>query len=213
MGIYRAEEDADPGSFKEMKDRDTRRPPSNVPYVVDNLWAWARWKQSDGEDYPDRRQSKFASPTPEQALRSVGLPEDAYEHVFRIEFVGDPVIAQLPGCEDAKYHSDCDDLRSLLFDKLGGKYDWSSKDLINKHPASQLFQPCLMAEEVDYLLDITEELNPYKKEIQDAIDYWCDLELADPDDLADEEKGEILFEFSKFDGKVGYHRQPVKKNR
>lgn len=231
MSIYRANEGVEHDSFKEIQDRDTRRPPSNVPYVVDNLWEWER--KNNWKHFPNRRHSKFASPKPEQALRSTdlledclkkagliekdveteGLPEECLKHVSRVEFVGEPVIAQLPGWEDAKKHPDCDNLRTILFKKLGGKYTWCGRDLIKKHPAGQLFQPCLSAEEVGYLLDTTEELKQDKEEIQDEIEYWGDLALIDPDLLADEEEGEILFEFRAFDGRVGYHRRPVENGR
>lgn len=245
MSIYRAQEEVDFGSFEEIEDRDTRRPPSNVPYVVDNLWEWARPDRP--EAYPDRRKSKFASPKPDQALRSAdlledclassdvskenlradGLPEECLEQVFRVEFVGDPVIAQLPGVDDAKNHPDCKrlptdsghehlekdtsskTLRKVLFDKLGGKYGWSSKAMNEKHPAAQLFQPCLTAAEVERLFDTVDALQPHKDEIRREITYWNDVELIEPGELADEEEGEILFEFRDFSEEVGYRPRPV----
>lgn len=216
MSIYRAHEEKEIGSIKEVEAKDTRRPPSNVPYVVDNLWAWTR-----PEAYPDRRKSKFASPRPEQALRSRGLDESRLDCAFRLEFVGDPAIAQLPGVEDAKEHPDNDarehpdrkDLRSLLFEKLGGKFDWTSKPLGQKRPASQLFQPCLTAGEVERLFDASEGLRPHKDEIRRAVTYWEDLELIEPDSLADEEKGEIIFEFKDPSEGDGYRRRPVENGR
>ena len=202
MCIYRAKKGKEPDSFKSIDYKNTRRPPSNVPYMVDNLWEWAR-----PEEYPNRRHAKFASPKPEQALRSADLPVDSLEDVFCLEFVGEPVIAQLPGVEDAKMHSDCDDLRSTLFDLLGGKYTWCTEDFVQKHPAGQLFQPCLTAEEVDYLLDTTEELHSRKEEIREEVDYWDDLELIGTESIADEEKGEILFQFKDPGEEDGYWRR------
>jgi len=247
MSVYRAKKEAELDFPKRIKNHDTRRPPGNVPYVVDNLWEWVR-----PETYPDRRKSKFASPKAEQALRSAGLladclestgvseeeiassglPDECLKHVFRVEFVRDPVIAQLLGVEDARYHPDCQrvssdtgyehlekdseskHLREVLFEKLGGKFDWSSKKMKEKHPVGQLFQPCLTAKEVDYLFDIVDVLRSCKDEIQQEVTYWQDLELIDdPEELADEEKGEILFEFRGLDGEIGYRKQPVEKGR
>jgi hypothetical protein len=210
MSIYRAKKNADIGSFREMVSRDTRRPPGNVPYVVDNLWEWTR-----PENYPDRRRSKFANPTPEQALRSAGLPENAYEHVFRVEFFGDPIIAQIDSRngepeKDAKYHSDCRRLRKLLIDKLdgeGGKFSWPTKDLEEKYPAGQLFQPCLTSEEVEQVFESADELSPLDKE---KITYWNDLALIGPDSLAND-RGEILFEFRDPGEGDGYWRRPVER--
>ena len=222
MCIYRAKEGEENDSFKEARSSNTRRPPGNVPYVVDNLWEWTR-----PEKFPDRRKSKFASPAPEQALRSAVLPEDTYEHVFRIEFVGDPIIAQLPGVEDAKQHPDCTrsspnsdiykhtrkdpdspHLRRVLFKKLGGKFTWSSKERRDKRPASELFQPCLTAEEVETILDESDEIKPSDKDdLRDSVSYWDDLELIGPENLANEQKGEILFEFRYPDDGDGYWRR------
>jgi hypothetical protein len=228
VSIYRAREDIETGSFKKTKDRGTRRPPGNVPYVVDNLWEWVREK--DYPEYPNRRQSKFASPTPEQALRSVGLlsdcleeagmseeqlesdglPDECLEHVCRIEFVGDPAVRQLAPenpdykIEDAKHHPDCTRLRDLVIGALG-KFSWSSRPMAEKHPAGRLFQPCLTADEVEYLFDTAGGLKSHKEEIRQEVKYWEHLEPIGPDSLASGE-GEILFEFRS---REGYWRRPV----
>ncbi len=204
MAIYRAHEDEELNTFKSIEGRDTRRPPSNVPYVVDNLWAWTR-----PEAYPDRRRSKFASPKFQQALRSRNLGPENTDNVFRLEFEGEPVVAQLPGVEDAKYHRDCDNLRSELFDKLGGKFTWPSKTIEEKYPAGQLFQPCLSGKEVDQLFDNADALRPHKDEIREIVSYWDDLKLVEPDELADEEVGEIIFQFKDPGEEEGYWRRPV----
>jgi hypothetical protein len=213
MSIYRAHEGKEPDTFEEARDRPTRRPPSNVSYVVDNLWEWTR-----PECYPDRRSSKFASPNYEQALRSRGLPVGQVQSVFRLEFVGDPVVAQLSVRDeegglvrDAKSHPDCKKLRKLLIKKLDGGRDrffWPSQPMEDKHPASQLFQPCLTAEEVDHLFDIVEELQPHKEEIRRRITYWDDLELIEPDSLYNQ-AGEILFQFQNPQDGDGFWRRPV----
>ena len=213
MSIYRAHEDQEADTFREAKDQDTRRPPSNVPYVVDNLWEWAR-----PEAYPDRRRSKFASPNYEQALRSRGLPTSQVQSVFRLEFVGDPAVAQLSVRDeegrlvrDAKNHPDCKRLRKLLIGKLDGERDrffWPSQPMEEKYPASQLFQPCLTAEEVDHLFDTVEVLQPHKDEIRRRITYWDDLELVDADSLYNQE-GEVLFQFKDPGEEEGFWLRPV----
>jgi hypothetical protein len=210
MSIYRAEEGVEKDSLKRIKDRDTRRPPGNVSYVVDNLWEWVR--SEEWPDYPNRRNSKFASPTPEQALRSADLPEDSYEHVFEIEFVGCPVIAQLPEFVDAKHHPDCRKLRKLLIDKLDGenhKFFWPSKKMEEKHPVGQLFQPCLTSEEVEHIFNTVDEFSSQdKNEIREKVTYWDDLELIDPDSLYNQE-GEVLFQFKDPKDGDGFWRRPI----
>ena len=83
--IYRATKNADPSKISTPYP--TRRQPGNVPYLVDNLWAWTR-----PEGYPDRRQSAYASPTPEQAKASA-LEKDPT--AYRVAFQGDYTLAQL----------------------------------------------------------------------------------------------------------------------
>jgi hypothetical protein len=46
----------------------TRRVPSNVPFVVDNLWEYLR-----PEHLPSRRHAIYASPTPELALQNASV--------------------------------------------------------------------------------------------------------------------------------------------
>ena len=213
MSIYRAHEEKKPDTFKEAKDRGTRRPPSNVPYVVDNLWEWTR-----PEAYPDRRRSKFASPDYEQALRSRDLPTSQVQSVFRLEFVGKPVVAQLSARNeegeligDAKNHPDCKKLRKLLIDKLDGgknRFFWPSQAMAEKHPASQLFQPCLTAEEVGRLFDNVDELRPHKDEIWRQVTYWDDLELIEADSLYNQE-GEVLFQFKDPGDEDGFWRRSI----
>ena len=50
---------------KGFRRQSTIRVPSNVPYVVDNLWESLRPK-----NMPSRRHAIYASPTPELALQN-----------------------------------------------------------------------------------------------------------------------------------------------
>jgi hypothetical protein len=64
MPLYRCEQ-SDAEHANPRRKCLTRRPPSNVPYIVDNLWEWKR-----PEGYPNRRYSVFCSPSPEIARES-----------------------------------------------------------------------------------------------------------------------------------------------
>jgi hypothetical protein len=46
----------------------TRRPPGNIPYIVDNLWEWMR-----PDSFPCRRHSVFASPMGDPDIPSTDL--------------------------------------------------------------------------------------------------------------------------------------------
>lgn len=158
---------------------DTRRPPGNVPFVVDNLWAWTR---PDG--FPDRRHAVFASPRAELAEL-----QDFSGIVYRvlIEENLNHCIAQIEK-KDAREHLDCKDLPKLLIKRLGT--DWVNSDKAIKTPAGQLWMPCLSKEEVEAVFRES-ELAPHREEVFAAVTYWknarMDGDLPYPD-------GEIFFE-------------------
>lgn len=85
-----------------VEGRSTLRPPSNVPWAVDNLWELYRSRHLPFA--PSRRESAFASPTQEQALKSaVSDNTHAYKVVLPDE---SPPVAVLCGFLDAKFHPD-----------------------------------------------------------------------------------------------------------
>lgn len=76
------------------------RLPSNVPYVVDNLWEWQR-----PSHMPSRRHAIYASPTPELALANASAGTGVYVACRVIVERGEINIAQLK-IDDARYHAD-----------------------------------------------------------------------------------------------------------
>jgi len=119
---------------------DTRRMPGNVPYLVDNLWAWTR---PDG--YPDRRASAYASPSADQAIESAGGDDVV---AYRVVFDGEHNLAQLGDPRDkgfdrsdARYHPDCRALKKLVrrvLDNGGERCSWATKPVEQKQIAAQL---------------------------------------------------------------------------
>lgn len=174
--------------YELIKYRPTMRPPRNVPYLVDNLWEWVR-----PESYPCRRTSVFASLTKELAFKSGPKGGMAFE----IEFNGQPVIAQLKGFTDSKYHPECKSLKKLLINLLRKESNewWPDWDLKKKSQVCQLWFPCLRRQEVEELFENVPLLQVIKKEVQTNVTYWNNVELVDIEDprLPDHE-GEIFFE-------------------
>jgi hypothetical protein len=76
------------------------RLPSNVPYVVDNLWEWLR-----PGDMPSRRHAIYASPTPALALANASAGTGEFVACRVIVDRSQINIAQLK-VEDARYHAD-----------------------------------------------------------------------------------------------------------
>jgi hypothetical protein len=186
--IYHAKENAD--LSKVYTPHETRRPPGNVSYLVDNLWEWTR-----PEPYPSRRNAKFGNPDPKEALRSAHLSSP--DQVYRVEFLGDPKVAQMTTDRDARDHSDCRSLRKQVVRSLDGdghRYSWVSQGFREKGPAAQLFQPCLKKEEVSQIFEESDMLRPHREEIREAVGFWGDVVSVEPGDL-DNDEGEVFFEY------------------
>lgn len=186
--IYHAKENAD--LSRVYTPYETRRPPGNVSYLVDNLWEWVR-----PEKFPSRRNAKFGNPNPQEALRSAHL--NSFEQVYRVEFLGDPKVAQMTIDKDARDHDDCRSLRKRVVRALDGdmgRYSWVSQDLGEKGPATQLFQPCLTEEEVSRIFEESDVLRPIRKEIRQAVGFWDDVVTVESGDL-DNDEGEVFFEY------------------
>jgi hypothetical protein len=190
LQVYRA---VSPEAFsgERIPYRNTRRPPGNVPYLVDNLWEWAR-----PEEYPNRRFAAFASPTPELACKAVGPGSRAY----RVEFAGSYRLCQVKGYEDSKDHPEVKTLRRLLFQKFGR--GWPSEPLHHKvNPdgsgcagVGRLFIPCLTKDEVEQIFQENALLRNIRDEIHHAIRYWDVVRLLQPSEAVPDPRGEIFFE-------------------
>lgn len=185
MTFYHAIENASDGDIKSSYP--TRRVPKNVPYVVDNLWAWTKPSQ-----YADRRNSAYASPTPEQA----GKFGDG--DIYQVEVLGDSaVICQVidPEIDDSKKHWDVTDsgVQKAVLGLLG-KYDWTERPVDTKARAGRLFLPAVAPEEVNAILDDIGASENDRQALRDAVTYWDDVKiLNDGDDVTD--GGEIFFTY------------------
>ena len=75
----------------------TKRAPSNVPYVVDNIWEWLR-----PDNMPTRRLTVCASPFKELALKYA----TSNDLLCSIRFAGQANVVQISQYQDAKLHPD-----------------------------------------------------------------------------------------------------------
>jgi hypothetical protein len=170
----------------------TRRPPGNVPYLVDNLWEWAR-----PSSFPNRRHSIYASPNPEFA-RSAGGAING--QVFWVEVRSqDGKVCQIAE-PDARFHPDVKKLPKLLNDKLGA--DWIDGPSHLKQQIAPLWAPCLLAEEVEELFSST-VLAPLRQQISGAISFWQGARLVMEHAQLPYSEGEIFFETQE------YHLHPL----
>jgi hypothetical protein len=180
MPIYRAIPDGQ--SLGPFSIQSTRRPPTNIQYVVDNLWEWKR-----PAHLPSRRHSVFASLSPELALQSaVGKNPRA----FRVVIESGELVAQIPK-SDARYIEEAKDLHRKLFEWLGGQ-EFLSGPISKKAAIAPLFCPCLTKEEVEELFRV-DVLAPHREAVWSAIQFWDHVKLFSVNDQPPYPDGEVFF--------------------
>src|SRR5690606_23494596 len=130
---------------KGLRGHSTMRIPSNVPYIVDNLWESLRPK-----NMPSRRHAVYASPTAELALQNASAPLSEGDNYVACKVVVDPQsirIAQLQ-VTDARYHSDVR-LISKWISQHG--QELTELPLAQKQKIAPLFMPGLHRRELTEL--------------------------------------------------------------
>lgn len=159
----------------------TRRAPTNVPYVVDNLWEWRR-----PETMPNRRHSVYASPKPELAAQFGGAIGG---RVYSVDVTGASVaqIAQ----QDAREHPEVKKLSRFMTSLL--KQSWLDGPAITKIPEALLWAPCLTQAEVEWIFT-SERLAPERDNVWKAIEFWNEARLVESCAELPFPEGEIFFE-------------------
>lgn len=188
--IFRAATDVEPGKVKKPY-FSSRRVPKNVPYLVDNIWAWTR-----PDEYPDRRTCAYGSLSPEQA------EESGEGDAYRVRFQGDHTICQVVGHPDAKKHPDVREIEDAVHNLLG-KYDWSNQPMNEKVTAGRLYMPVLTDAEVQEVLERVGLARRELASLRDAVQFWEDTEIVEEGDFPGT-VGEIFFEYPD-----GYVLEPV----
>lgn len=169
----------------------SQRLPGNVPYLIDNLWEFAR-----PQGRPSRRHAVYASPTVELALAGAhpGGPAVNQYLACRVVFRNEPQIFQL-SVPDARHHPDVKRLQRLVHDRLA---NWSERGLDSKLALAPLFMPGTTRKELSIAMENNPELRAIVEEVAAAVTMWSDA----PDLL----RGEIIFEI---DEDNAYTLQPV----
>lgn len=191
MKMFRAvpKEGFDPNRV--YKAQATRRTPSNVPYLVDNIWEWLR-----PEQYPSRRFAAYASPTVELALENasaVGSNKDDYI-VCEIQFNEEDIKVAHIGVKDARYHQDISKIMRHVVASLGK--DFSNMSLKEKVQYAPLFMPAISKEEMNEYFNSSEEAKKLANELKTMSTFWNDAHIEPQN-----HHGELFFEVS---GNVAY---------
>jgi hypothetical protein len=182
MPIYRAVSKLDPHGYDAAS---SLRPPGNVPYLVDNLWEWARPKH-----LASRRVSAFASPLVELAAASANLNT---ADVYQVSVEAGRLACQIvrpEGISDAKFHPDVQHLRRLVIKSL--PREWFALRAQDRADTAPLFLPCASRSDVEAALNGSQYFN--LDEIQDAVTLWKDVQIFDMSAEPIDATGEIFFE-------------------
>lgn len=157
-----------------------RRLPSNIPYMVDNLWEFTR-----PPERPSRRHAVYASPSPELALRYAvaGGAARAGYIACEMKFRQDPAFMQL-SVEDAKLHADILALQQFVNRQLGS---WSALALECKRELAPLFLPGVTRAELLDAMAGSAMLASLVQESAALVSFWWP-------DGAVRETGELFFE-------------------
>lgn len=163
-----------------------RRLPSNIPYLVDNMWEFTR-----PASMPSRRHAVYASPTVELALEcasAAGVDRAGYV-VCELVFDKEPPTIQL-SVKDARRHDDVPNVQRVVNGLLNR---WVESDLANKSTLAALFLPGTSKEELLGAMDAQPQLKEIVLEASKFVTLWKDEPSAD---------GEFFFEVLDGNGYV-----------
>lgn len=165
----------------------TRRTPSNVPYLVDNLWEFLR-----PDHFPSRRFSAYASPTPDLALQNasaVGNNENDYV-VTQVVFNTSNIKLAHIEITDARYHKDIQLLMRKIINFLGK--DFSNLSVKEKIEHAVLFLPSVSKEELNEYFSSSPEKALLAKEIKEMSSFWNEASNTPMN-----HNGELFFEITE----------------
>ena len=189
MKLYRAVPRQKAPSSQELHARSTTlRAPSNVPYVVDNLWEAFR-----PDNMPSRRHAVYASPTPELALAnasSLTTTDRAAYAVFEVQIQGSATLAHLD-ISDARHHADVRLLPKIILEILGK--DFSLLPLQERLAVAPLFMPYMRRDELLALALHSPLLQECLDKAEQVSTFWPN---ARPHPCADR-AGELFFELAQ----------------
>lgn len=157
------------------------RLPSNVPYLVDNIWEFARPPHR-----PSRRNAVYASPTPELALKNASAALEAGDTYLacRLEFRYEPPVIQL-SVSDARYHPDLQNVQRLVTQRLQRQGISGMHALM---PCAALFLPGVTKVELKASMADSALLEGLVSEAAAIVRLWDDAPASD---------GELFFEVAE----------------
>ena len=196
MTLYRAVQKANFDPSKGIEVLPTRRMPSNIPYLVDNIWEWLRPQFA-----PSRRHAIYASPTPELALANASaVGSDPRDYVV-CELLDVPVNARLSHLKvtDARYHADVGNLMRRVAKAQGPAF--ASLPIMQKIGHAPLYMPGTTQQELHQYFVSTPAAQALAQELRDVSTFW-----QDSDPVPQKHEGEMFFELPPY---TTYYLRPI----
>lgn len=180
MQFFRAVPTAQYQPGETLRRHPGRRLPSNIPYMVDNLWEFTR-----PPERPSRRHAVYASPSAELALvyAVAGGAERRGYIACAMRFIKAPAFMQL-SVEDAKLHPDVLVLQQFVNRQLGSS---SALPLARKRELSPLFIPGVTRAELLEAMEGSSLLAEVVREAAKQVSFWWPQGAV-------AETGELFFE-------------------
>lgn len=197
LGLFSAQ----PNGVTRLQPQPSIRWPSNVPYIVDNLWEWQRCRRHG--HLPRRRHAVYAWPRREMAENYASGKELV---VYRIILHDRFKLCQVPGIPDSRNHPDCDGLRKVVLNILAQQglvrdKGWTpAARLQAKEDIGRLWIPALTPEEIQAMSEYSEAVRHLLQAVEPTITYWKDFLFLDENTARSGggapafDNGEIFFE-------------------
>lgn len=161
--------------------RESVRIPSNVPYVVDNLWESLRH-----DHLPCRRHAVYASPTPELALRCASPSgRNVALAVYEVVIDGPFLLAQLQ-VEDARLHRDIPAAQRELQKIMSALLAAPSQE---KQVASLLFMPACSKDDWQHAVEHSPVAADFVQAAGALSTFWGEVSTEPTDST-----GELFFQ-------------------
>jgi len=176
--------------------QNTRRMPSNIPYLVDNIWEWLR-----PEEFPSRRFAAYASPTFELALENasaVGNNPKLYT-VCEVAFNTHNIKIAHISVKDAREHKEISEIMRHVASRMGKHF--SNMNIQEKAQHAALYMPSVSKEELNLYFTSSPSAEQLAEELSDMSTFWKEASL-----IPRGHDGELFFEVS---GDVSYTLIPI----
>lgn len=174
-------------SAESYRRQSTLRIPSNVPFVVDNLWEWLR-----PDSMPSRRHAIYASATPELALENASAPlvEGDYYVACRVVVDAKEIrMAQLH-MSDARHH---EDIRMISRWLSRHSQEFTEIPLAERQALALLFTPGLRRNELEDLRKQNPLIQDLCAYVREQSTFWPTA-FTQPNGTS----GELFFELIDF---------------